>query len=130
MVEVKEQAPSLAVALFYKYVEVPDPDATATVQHALCTGLGLTGRIRLAAEGINGLLAGTPDAVAECAISTDVLSNYRRFTLCTVFRWFGAPNDCQSTPPACSLSGLVFCTRVVTAVSFKLLSALFITPVS
>jgi hypothetical protein len=107
MVEVKEQAPSLAVALFYKYVEVPDPDATATVQHALCTGLGLTGRIRLAAEGINGLLAGTPGAVAEYAISTDVFPiPFHCFF--TVFRWGWSTKQLPVNPPACSLCGRFF----------------------
>ena len=46
------------VALFYKYVRVPDPEAAAAAQRALCAGLGLTGRVRLAGEGINGLVAG------------------------------------------------------------------------
>lgn len=55
----------ILVALFYKYVMVPDPQATAVNMKALCESLSLTGRLRLASEGINGLLAGSPAAVSE-----------------------------------------------------------------
>ena len=51
------------VILFYKYVEIADPDALATTQLALCAGLGLKGRVLIAAEGINGTLAGPGDAI-------------------------------------------------------------------
>lgn len=49
--------------MFYKYVAVPDTTAEAESQRAVCERLKLTGRIRLAAEGINGHLAGCPEAL-------------------------------------------------------------------
>ncbi len=51
------------VILFYKYVVLADPESFAAAQRALCTELGLKGRILIAAEGINGTLAGSQDAV-------------------------------------------------------------------
>src|SRR6185369_2149323 len=54
---------SYAVILYYKYVSVPDPEGERAAQRALCERLGLKGRILLAAEGINGTLAGPSDAV-------------------------------------------------------------------
>eukprot|EP01052_Picozoa_sp_SAG31_P028999 SAG31_NODE_2845_length_5009_cov_1.983299_6_plen_96_part_00 len=48
----------LEVVLFYKYVRLPDVTAVATEQERWCLELKLTGRLRLAGEGINGLLAG------------------------------------------------------------------------
>ena len=62
---IRESGSGLSVVLFYKYVALPDAKAAATAQTALCTSLGLAGRIRLADEGINGLLAGPPSAVAQ-----------------------------------------------------------------
>ena len=53
------------VALFYKYVRVEDREAAADEQTGLCTRLGLAGRIRLAHEGVNGLVSGTPRALAS-----------------------------------------------------------------
>ena len=58
-------APALTVVLFYKYVRIEDTSAAEEAQRLLCTRLGLTGRVRLAGEGINGHLAGTAAAVAE-----------------------------------------------------------------
>lgn len=51
------------VLLFYKYVALADPESFAAEQRALCSGLGLKGRILIAAEGINGTLAGPAEAV-------------------------------------------------------------------
>jgi UPF0176 protein len=48
------------VILFYKYVAISDPDRFAVEQRAFCSSLGLKGRILIAAEGINGTLAGLP----------------------------------------------------------------------
>jgi UPF0176 protein len=53
------------VILFYKYVEVADPPDFAGAQRELCAELGLKGRVLIAAEGINGTLAGGRDAVAR-----------------------------------------------------------------
>ncbi|MES2571438.1 MAG: hypothetical protein V4710_15465, partial [Verrucomicrobiota bacterium] len=46
------------VILFYKYVPIVDPDAFAAAQRALCSDLGLKGRLLIATEGINGTLVG------------------------------------------------------------------------
>lgn len=51
------------IILFYKYVELANPEAIKDWQKALCSELGLTGRIILATEGINATLGGSRDSV-------------------------------------------------------------------
>jgi UPF0176 protein len=51
------------VILFYKYVDVLDPEIFAGQQRAICESLDLKGRILIAKEGINGTLAGPADRV-------------------------------------------------------------------
>jgi UPF0176 protein len=51
------------VILFYKYVPIAAPERFVDEQRQLCTELGLKGRVLIAAEGINGTLAGRVDAV-------------------------------------------------------------------
>lgn len=51
------------VILFYKYVSIADPAGFAAEQRALCSDLGLKGRILIAGEGINGTLAGPAGAI-------------------------------------------------------------------
>lgn len=53
------------VILFYKYVALTEPESFAAAQRALCSALGLKGRILIAGEGINGTLAGPRAAVDE-----------------------------------------------------------------
>eukprot|EP01012_Entosiphon_sulcatum_P009031 TRINITY_DN14987_c0_g1_i2.p1 TRINITY_DN14987_c0_g1~~TRINITY_DN14987_c0_g1_i2.p1 ORF type:complete len:318 (-),score=34.80 TRINITY_DN14987_c0_g1_i2:31-984(-) len=53
------------VLLFYKYFPVPDPGALVEEQRALCSRLGMTGRTRIAEEGINATYAGTVEAIEE-----------------------------------------------------------------
>ncbi|MFL6590018.1 MAG: rhodanese-related sulfurtransferase [Chthoniobacterales bacterium] len=53
------------VILFYKYVEISEPDVFATSQRALCESLELKGRVLIATEGINGTLAGPTDAIGQ-----------------------------------------------------------------
>ena len=48
--------------LYYKYTQLADPAAEMRSQRELCDRLGLKGRILLAEEGINGTVAGTPEA--------------------------------------------------------------------
>lgn len=50
------------ILLFYKYVTLEDPVAIQTWQLRLCKRLGLTGRVIVATEGINGTLGGTIEA--------------------------------------------------------------------
>ena len=51
------------VILFYAYVRVSDPDALAARLRAACDAAGVTGKIRVAAEGINGTAAGPAEGV-------------------------------------------------------------------
>lgn len=53
------------ILLFYKYVKIDNPRTIQTWQKELCSKLGLTGRILLAQEGINGTLGGTDEATQE-----------------------------------------------------------------
>ena len=55
----------LLVQLFYGYVELPDPEDVVSQQQDLCGRLGLTGRMRIASEGINGILCGTSAQLAR-----------------------------------------------------------------
>ena len=51
------------IILYYKYVDIQYPEQIRKWQRELCTSLGLTGRIILAHEGINGTLSGSPESV-------------------------------------------------------------------
>lgn len=53
------------ILLFYKYVDIEYPINIQKWQKELCSRLGLTGRIILAHEGINGTVGGTEQATAE-----------------------------------------------------------------
>jgi predicted sulfurtransferase len=53
------------ILLFYKYVDIQYPAAIQKWQQELCARLGLTGRIILATEGINGTVGGTDEATLE-----------------------------------------------------------------
>ena len=59
------QAEPWPVILFYKYTPIADPERFAARQRTLCSSLGLKGRVLIAAEGINGTLAGTTGAVNQ-----------------------------------------------------------------
>ena len=53
------------ILLFYKYTEIADPEEFKLEQTALWHNLGITGRMLVATEGVNGTLEGTDGAVAE-----------------------------------------------------------------
>ena len=53
------------IILFYKYVDIDDVPALCAQQHSLCTRLGLSGRVLLGTEGVNGTLSGSPRAIRE-----------------------------------------------------------------
>jgi UPF0176 protein len=59
----QKMANNFPVILFYKYVEITDPDRLAAQQRGLCVDLGLKGRILIAEEGLNGTLAGSERAI-------------------------------------------------------------------
>ncbi|WP_453990190.1 oxygen-dependent tRNA uridine(34) hydroxylase TrhO [Bacillus nitroreducens] len=47
------------VLLYYKYIEIEDPQAFRDAHFEFCSSLGLRGRILVATEGINGTVSGT-----------------------------------------------------------------------
>ena len=51
------------VAALYQFVSLPDFRDLKEPLEGLCADLGLKGSILLAHEGINGTIAGTPDAI-------------------------------------------------------------------
>jgi len=51
------------IILFYKFVEITEPEALRDEQRALCLSLGLKGRMFIAHEGINATFEGTRKAV-------------------------------------------------------------------
>ena len=55
------------VAAFYQFISLPEPAALREPLRLFCAGLGLKGTILLAPEGINGSLAGVPEAIEEFA---------------------------------------------------------------
>jgi len=52
------------VAAFYQFAALPDFRCLREPLRAVCAGLGLKGSVLLAHEGINGMLAGSADAIA------------------------------------------------------------------
>jgi UPF0176 protein len=52
------------VAAFYQFVALPDFRELREPLRGFCAGLGLKGSVLLAAEGINGTLAGSEDGIA------------------------------------------------------------------
>ncbi|KAM6301628.1 thiosulfate sulfurtransferase/rhodanese-like domain-containing protein 2 [Podargus strigoides] len=52
------------VLLYYCYCEVKDPEKLCAWQKALCQHLHLTGKIRVASEGINGTVGGSKAATS------------------------------------------------------------------
>lgn len=51
------------VILFYKFINLPDPQIAALAQRTICAELGLKGRVIIASEGINATLEGTREQV-------------------------------------------------------------------
>ncbi|HEX4444310.1 MAG TPA: rhodanese-related sulfurtransferase [Galbitalea sp.] len=51
------------ILLFYKFTPLADPDAVRLWQRDLCESLGLTGRILLSKDGINGTVGGALTAI-------------------------------------------------------------------
>src|ERR1700761_230716 len=53
------------VAAFYQFAALPDFRELREPLRAICAGLELKGSVLLAAEGINGTLAGSADAIDD-----------------------------------------------------------------
>jgi UPF0176 protein len=58
-------APSLLHSAFYRFVHLPDPEAAARELRGLGLALGLGGSVAVAAEGVNGTVAGPAVQVEE-----------------------------------------------------------------
>lgn len=56
-------APVSRIALYYRFVPLADPEGVRLWQRTLAASLGLTGRIIVSAQGINGTVGGPVDAV-------------------------------------------------------------------
>ena len=56
---------SHTVILFYKFIEIDEPEVFKNQQLELCESLGLTGRLLIASEGINGTFEGLDDRVQQ-----------------------------------------------------------------
>ncbi|GGY93628.1 rhodanese-related sulfurtransferase [Novosphingobium colocasiae] len=59
-----ESPPPLRVAALYRFARLPDYADYRASLDALCRRHGIKGSLLLAGEGINGTVAGTPDAIA------------------------------------------------------------------
>ena len=57
--------PPIRVAALYQFSRFDDPAAVQTGLRAACDAAGTKGTLLIAPEGINGTIAGTPDAVAR-----------------------------------------------------------------
>lgn len=64
------------ILLYYKYINIQNPQEVANWQRSLCEGLHLTGRIILAHEGINGTVGGTDE---ECQQYIDAMNAHELF---------------------------------------------------
>lgn len=53
----------IAVAALYRFTFFPDPEALKAPLLAVCEGAGVRGTLLLAREGINGTIAGAPEAL-------------------------------------------------------------------
>ena len=53
------------IVLYYRYCHIEDPAALREWQIQLTGDLGLTGRVLIAREGVNGTLSGTQEAVTS-----------------------------------------------------------------
>ncbi|KAF9430074.1 hypothetical protein BGZ94_008438 [Podila epigama] len=74
--------PSLGtVILFYAYLPINDPLALAQLQMTWSQDLGLSGKIKVATEGINATLAGPSDAVQSYIDSLTSLPEFSPFQL-------------------------------------------------
>lgn len=53
------------ILIYYKYIDILKPSEEVAAQKKLCKELGLTGRIYIAREGINGTVGGTLEATEK-----------------------------------------------------------------
>ena len=65
------------ILLYYKYVDIPNPEQVRDAQKALCQRLGIKGRILVSTEGINGTVAGEESAVNEYIENTEKVAFFQ-----------------------------------------------------
>lgn len=58
-----DTSPAIRIAALYKFVAFDDCEAKRAALARLCCSLGVKGTILIAHEGINGTIAGTPEAI-------------------------------------------------------------------
>ncbi|KAG2466615.1 TSTD2 protein, partial [Polypterus senegalus] len=76
--EQKDSEPGGRVLLFYCYCDLQDPNGVCVWQRGLCQRLQLTGKVRIAKEGINGTVGGSEAATErymEAMLSHPVFSD-------------------------------------------------------
>ena len=78
------------IVLFYRFTPLADPEAVRLWQYTLCESLGLTGRILLSKDGINGTVGGDLTAVKKYVRRTREFAPFKDID----FKWSeGAGND-------------------------------------
>jgi predicted sulfurtransferase len=70
--------------LFYLYVDLPDVPSVVVEQTAWCNELSLRGRLRVAVEGINGILDGAAEALEAYTHRMDAFAITRH---CPPIHW-------------------------------------------
>ncbi|WP_430591746.1 rhodanese-related sulfurtransferase [Humidisolicoccus flavus] len=77
------------VLLYYKFTPIADPEAVRLWQHALCTSLGLTGRIIISKHGINGTVGGDMAACKKYVRVTKEFAGFKDME----FKWSNGTGD-------------------------------------
>jgi UPF0176 protein len=77
------------ILLFYRFTPLADPEAVRLWQHTLCDSLGLTGRILLSKDGINGTVGGELKAVKKYVRKTREFAPFKDID----FKWSEGSGD-------------------------------------
>ena len=65
--------PDIRVAALYRFCRIAAPDALRKPIAAFCRGRAIKGTLLIAAEGINGTVAGSPDAIDELIVRLEAI---------------------------------------------------------
>ncbi|HIW99461.1 MAG TPA: rhodanese-related sulfurtransferase [Candidatus Nesterenkonia stercoripullorum] len=71
------------IVLYYTFTPLADPEAVRLWQHAICRELGLTGRILVSPQGINGTVGGELKAVKSYVKQTRAYAPFKDMA----FKW-------------------------------------------
>lgn len=97
--------PSYQVLLFYKYTPIADPPLLCEEQKKLCEELQLTGRLRIAKEGLNGNLGGTKENINKYM---NLLTNNSRGDFTNIdFKLSGVVENSSLSADEQKMSGLI-----------------------